>query len=216
MEGDTRVTIRRQSLPVGAELQTACILDRQSDAGALPMRQPLVSGTNSGVPGGVSQHRSTRPNGTRRGRWMQRGGRVIRDTRYQGAVIREHHLLLLKQTDHARERSYWLLPGGRREPNETEQRCVQLLSGGNDRRSSCGGARPRTMSPPECGATGGPRAAQGSRRTGGQHVGGHWRHRARDERSCPRSSSSGSAVAHAGIALPVPPDSRCGAAASID
>ena len=39
---------------------------------------------------------------------------------------------------------------------------------------------------------------------------------ARDERSLPRSSSSGSAGAHAGIAHPVPTDTRRGAAASID
>ena len=48
------------------------------------------------------------------------------------------------------------------------------------------------------------------------HGSGQRRHRARDERSLPRSSRSGSAFAHAGIALPVPPDTRRGAAASID
>ncbi len=45
--------------------------------------------------------------------------------RYQGAVIRDDHILLLKQTEHARGRSYWLLPGGRIEPDETEENCVQ-------------------------------------------------------------------------------------------
>ena len=48
-----------------------------------------------------------------------------RGTRYQGAIIRDHHILLLKQTDHASGRSYWLIPGGGIEPNETEEHCVQ-------------------------------------------------------------------------------------------
>ena len=56
---------------------------------------------------------------------MQRGGIVTRITRYQGAIIRDHHILLIKQTEHASGRSYWLIPGGGSEPNETEERCVQ-------------------------------------------------------------------------------------------
>jgi 8-oxo-dGTP pyrophosphatase MutT (NUDIX family) len=48
-----------------------------------------------------------------------------RSTRYQGAVVRDHHILLIKQTELATGRSYWLIPGGRIEPNETEQDCVQ-------------------------------------------------------------------------------------------
>jgi len=46
-------------------------------------------------------------------------------TRYQGAIIRDHHILLIKQLEHASGRSYWLLPGGRMEPDETEGKCVQ-------------------------------------------------------------------------------------------
>ena len=46
-------------------------------------------------------------------------------TRYQGAIIRDHQVLLLKQTEHASGRSYWQIPGGRIEPNETEEQCVQ-------------------------------------------------------------------------------------------
>ena len=53
------------------------------------------------------------------------GGTVTRSTRYQGAIIRDHQILLIKQTEHASGRSYWLLPGGRIEPGETEQLCVQ-------------------------------------------------------------------------------------------
>ena len=54
-------------------------------------------------------------------------------------------------------------------------------------------------------------AAQAAR-----HAAEQRRHRARDDRSLPRSSRSASAAAHAGIAQPVPTDTRCGAAASID
>lgn len=46
-------------------------------------------------------------------------------TRYQGAIVREHHILLIKHTRHADGRSYWIIPGGRIEPNETEEACVQ-------------------------------------------------------------------------------------------
>jgi len=45
--------------------------------------------------------------------------------RYQGAIIRDHDILLLKQVEHASGRSYWQIPGGRIEPNETEEQCVQ-------------------------------------------------------------------------------------------
>ena len=50
---------------------------------------------------------------------------MTRITRYQGAIIRDHHILLLKQTEHATGRSYWLIPGGGIEPDETEEICVQ-------------------------------------------------------------------------------------------
>jgi 8-oxo-dGTP pyrophosphatase MutT (NUDIX family) len=46
-------------------------------------------------------------------------------TRYQGAIIRDHHILLLKQVEHASGRSYWQIPGGGIEPDETEEQCVQ-------------------------------------------------------------------------------------------
>ena len=46
-------------------------------------------------------------------------------TRYQGAIIRDHQVLLLKQVEHASGRSYWQIPGGRIEPDETEEQCVQ-------------------------------------------------------------------------------------------
>ena len=56
---------------------------------------------------------------------MHESGRGTRSTRYQGAVIRDHQILLIKQTEHASGRSYWLLPGGGIEADETEEGCVQ-------------------------------------------------------------------------------------------
>jgi 8-oxo-dGTP diphosphatase len=50
---------------------------------------------------------------------------MIRSIRYQGAIIRDHHILLLKQMEHASGRSYWQIPGGGIEPGETEEQCVQ-------------------------------------------------------------------------------------------
>lgn len=46
-------------------------------------------------------------------------------TRYQGAVIRDHHILLIEQLERATGRRSWLLPGGRIEPGETEEQCVR-------------------------------------------------------------------------------------------
>ena len=50
---------------------------------------------------------------------------MTRTTRYQGAIIRDHHILLLKQMEHASGRSYWLMPGGGIESGETEEQCVR-------------------------------------------------------------------------------------------
>jgi 8-oxo-dGTP pyrophosphatase MutT (NUDIX family) len=50
---------------------------------------------------------------------------MLRDIRYQGAIVRNHHLLLIRHQDHAADgRTYWLLPGGGRETDETEEACV--------------------------------------------------------------------------------------------
>lgn len=45
-------------------------------------------------------------------------------TRYQGAIIKDHHLLLLRHREHSTGRSYWLFPGGGIEEGETEEQCV--------------------------------------------------------------------------------------------
>ena len=46
-------------------------------------------------------------------------------TRYQGAIMRDHNILLIRHTNHGDGRAYWLVPGGGREQGETEEECVQ-------------------------------------------------------------------------------------------
>jgi len=48
-----------------------------------------------------------------------------RDTRYQGAIIRNDQILLIRHRENESGRSYWILPGGGIEPGETEEDCVR-------------------------------------------------------------------------------------------
>ncbi|MCJ7624549.1 MAG: NUDIX domain-containing protein [Anaerolineaceae bacterium] len=48
-----------------------------------------------------------------------------RITRYQGAIISNDHMLLIKHREYESERDYWVVPGGGREDGETEQECVR-------------------------------------------------------------------------------------------
>ena len=48
-----------------------------------------------------------------------------RETRYQAAIIKDNHILLIRHEECATGRSYWLLPGGGQEPHETEEACVR-------------------------------------------------------------------------------------------
>ncbi len=48
----------------------------------------------------------------------------MRHTRYQGAIINEDQILLIKHTEHKSGRSFWVIPGGGREAGETEMACV--------------------------------------------------------------------------------------------
>ena len=50
---------------------------------------------------------------------------MSRYIRYQGAILRDDHILLIKHCEHASGRSYWLLPGGGRESGETEEACIR-------------------------------------------------------------------------------------------
>jgi 8-oxo-dGTP pyrophosphatase MutT (NUDIX family) len=45
--------------------------------------------------------------------------------RYQGAIVRDDHLLLIKHSEHKTGRSYWVIPGGGREAGETEEECTR-------------------------------------------------------------------------------------------
>lgn len=47
-----------------------------------------------------------------------------RNIRYQGAIIRDNHILLIRHRENESGRSYWILPGGGIEPGETEEDCV--------------------------------------------------------------------------------------------
>jgi ADP-ribose pyrophosphatase YjhB (NUDIX family) len=48
-----------------------------------------------------------------------------RHTRYQGAIIRDHAILLIQHRFHGNGHSYWLVPGGGLEPGESEVECVR-------------------------------------------------------------------------------------------
>lgn len=48
----------------------------------------------------------------------------MRHTRYQGAIVKDDQILLIKHTEHASGRSFWVIPGGGREAGETEMACV--------------------------------------------------------------------------------------------
>ena len=47
-------------------------------------------------------------------------------TRYQAAIVKNHRILMLKVWDHAFSgRTFWVIPGGGCNPNESEQECVR-------------------------------------------------------------------------------------------
>lgn len=45
-------------------------------------------------------------------------------TRYQGAILRDSRVLLIRHREHASGRDYWLIPGGGRLDGESEEDCV--------------------------------------------------------------------------------------------
>ena len=45
--------------------------------------------------------------------------------RYQAAMIQNDHLLLLKVNDRISGQTFWVIPGGGQEANETEEACVR-------------------------------------------------------------------------------------------
>jgi len=48
-----------------------------------------------------------------------------RTIRYQGAIIRDYQILLIKHSEKDTGRSYWILPGSGIEPGESEEDCVR-------------------------------------------------------------------------------------------
>jgi 8-oxo-dGTP pyrophosphatase MutT (NUDIX family) len=48
-----------------------------------------------------------------------------RHTRYQGAIINNHQILLIRHREYRSGRSYWVIPGGGMEPGETGEDCVR-------------------------------------------------------------------------------------------
>ena len=48
-----------------------------------------------------------------------------RHTRYQGAIINNHQMLLIKHREYKTGRSYGVIPGGGMEPGETEEESVR-------------------------------------------------------------------------------------------
>jgi 8-oxo-dGTP diphosphatase len=49
---------------------------------------------------------------------------MMRDVRYQAAIIDDGQILLIQHREHTSGRSYWLLPGGGLEPGETPEQCL--------------------------------------------------------------------------------------------
>jgi ADP-ribose pyrophosphatase YjhB (NUDIX family) len=48
-----------------------------------------------------------------------------RITRYQGLIVQEDRVLLIKHRLHATGETYWVIPGGGREDGESEAACVR-------------------------------------------------------------------------------------------
>ena len=50
---------------------------------------------------------------------------MSREIRYQGAILQHNRILLIQHREHIGGRAYWVIPGGGREPGETEEACVE-------------------------------------------------------------------------------------------
>lgn len=49
---------------------------------------------------------------------------MARHTRYQGFIIQDHQVLLIKHQSRKADLSFWVIPGGGIEETETEEECV--------------------------------------------------------------------------------------------
>lgn len=63
------------------------------------------------------------PQACETGNWREE--EMFRTTRYQGAIVRGHCILLIQHRHHEDGRSYWLIPGGGRAPRETYEQVVR-------------------------------------------------------------------------------------------
>lgn len=50
---------------------------------------------------------------------------MVRHTRYQGAILRDAHILLISYTERQSGHFYWAMPGGGIEPGESAEECVR-------------------------------------------------------------------------------------------
>ena len=57
-------------------------------------------------------------------RKQDRDPSLARHTRYQGAIVKDHRILLIRHQQHATRIEYWVIPGGGLEPRESEEECV--------------------------------------------------------------------------------------------
>lgn len=48
-----------------------------------------------------------------------------REIRYQGAVVKDDHLLLIRYREPETDHTFWLFPGGGIEPGESAEECVR-------------------------------------------------------------------------------------------
>jgi 8-oxo-dGTP pyrophosphatase MutT (NUDIX family) len=50
--------------------------------------------------------------------------KMARHTRYQGLIVENDRVLLIKHREHETGRSYWIIPGGGLDGDESEEECV--------------------------------------------------------------------------------------------
>lgn len=48
-----------------------------------------------------------------------------REIRYQGAIVKDDYILLIRYREYETDRTYWLFPGGGIEPGESAEDCVR-------------------------------------------------------------------------------------------
>ena len=83
-----------------------------------------LSAAPTQAPPPVSQATSQSSQATAQGSQATAEGSTRR-VRYQGAILQDGHVLLIRHQEHASGRDYWLLPGGSRLDCESEEACVR-------------------------------------------------------------------------------------------